>query len=160
MQTASTVQGGINFQFRIVSADNTSGCQWVNGDFGMSPFHGQLGQAVPTFIWMCGAEAKAQGSVNYLVCGQVADGESLSRLKIRLLLYSAIIHCDVSFGPKIRHRAYRSLRRRGSTGVLFKRVAARKPLRHWRVGRRKWVLCVEKSLLSRAREPELAVPLP
>ena len=60
---------GSTFRFEIVPADDTSYC-WVNGDFGMSPFHGQLGQAVPVCFYMCGAEAKAQGSVKYLVCGR------------------------------------------------------------------------------------------
>jgi len=54
VQTASAMQASFNFKTRIVSADDTSYCQWMNGDFGISPFFGQIRQAMPAcvlYLW-------------------------------------------------------------------------------------------------------------
>ena len=46
--TASAVQAKINFQIRIVPADGHQLCRWVTGDFGTSPFRGQVsGKRLP-----------------------------------------------------------------------------------------------------------------
>ena len=70
VQTASAMQASFNFKTRIVSADDTSYCQWMNGDFGISPFLGRSGNRCLLVFYICGAEPKAQGSVSYLVCGR------------------------------------------------------------------------------------------
>jgi hypothetical protein len=50
------MQASFNFKTRIVSADDTSYCQWMNGDFGISPFF-WADQASHTF-YIGGAEPK------------------------------------------------------------------------------------------------------
>jgi len=42
VQTAPAVQAKINFQMRYCASRWHQRCQWVNGEFGKSPFRGQL----------------------------------------------------------------------------------------------------------------------
>jgi hypothetical protein len=69
--TALAMQANINFLDSICASRWHQRCQWVNGDFGRSPFFGQLsGKPLLASTGPCiGTEIKAQGCVENLIRG-------------------------------------------------------------------------------------------
>jgi hypothetical protein len=81
-----------------LSADDSNAAYAGSGDFGMSPFCGQLSfedgslasLCLPTPC-MCGSETKAQGRVENINCDAVGDAARRRSIKMRLVLCSAAI---------------------------------------------------------------------
>jgi hypothetical protein len=70
-------------------------CQWVNGDFGMSPFRGQLsGKPLPAGNYLSvGAVIKAQWYTESLICGGTADSAVPGAVRVSSM-GSLVICCD------------------------------------------------------------------
>jgi len=78
MQTASAMQASINFEIRIVPADDTSTASGSTETSAYRRFVGSSGRLLPTYVISVGTETKAQGCVDNLVCGAGGEGDTPS----------------------------------------------------------------------------------